>query len=438
MSVIYKTLFEVKLMHEFYLTAKDGKTVFALPDQTDRINFLFDQFAEGYPSINAEIEFAFPPKLEEIYHNLRLRVISTYSGFRVLMRVNQKILADGSLIFEPIFPLPDDFNIYILLKKKSNVVESYTHSQINKPMASSYIFSNENISGAKAFPFLTNPVSAFNGASLYAQGDIASYGVNDIREYYNDGTADKWETIAGSAFTNENDQLLVPLKFYYSFIDDTNITQATFTIKDKNHNSLKTINVVNPDLIQKVFLDFSELTDTISIPETFIYENVIYSLEVTGNNGFSANHRLIFNDNLFSRENWGVINIKTKVANAAFNLLASDGFLIKRRVPPGVWNEAPIFEIPIRSKFPFWRFINEKGNELKLAPSLSDYLFKEDKILLSKRPRSVAGNYFLLQKEGSTNTIYVPNPLNYELKKDAKERLCFDIMVPESDLFPVV
>ncbi|MGN6539420.1 MAG: hypothetical protein ACTHKY_01295, partial [Ginsengibacter sp.] len=68
----------------------------------------------------------------------------------------------------------------------------------------------------------------------------------------------------------------------------------------------------------------------------------------------------------------------------------------------------------------------------------TDYLVKEDKILLTKRPRSVAGNYFLLQKEGTTDTVYVPNPLNYDLKKDDKARLCFDIMVPESDLFPVV
>jgi len=438
MSVIFKTLFEVKMMHEFYLTAKDGKTVFALPNQTDRINFLFDQFAEGYPSINSDMEFIFPPELEEIYNNLHLKVIPTYSGFRVLMQVNQKILADGSLIFEPLFSLPGDFNIYILLKKKSNLIESYTHTQINNPITSAYIFSNENISGAKTFPFLTNPVSAFNGAHLYSQGDIASYGVNDIREYYNDGTADKWETVAGSAFENENDRLLVPILFYYSFINYNNITEATFILKDKNDNSLKTINVANPDLIQKVVLDFSDLTDTISIPETFLYEDIIYSLEVTGSNGYTAKHHLIFNNNLFSRENWGVINIKPNVTNSAFNLLANDGYLIKRRSPAGIWSEAPIFEIPIKSKFPFWRFINEKGSELKLAPLLMDYLFKEDKILLSKRPRSVAGNYFLLQKEGSTDTVYVPNPLNYELKKDDKERLCFDIMVPESDLFPVV
>lgn len=438
MPVIYKTLFEVKLMHEYYLTSKDGKTVFALNNQTDRINFLFDQFTKGYPAINSDLEFIFPAEFEEKYQDFCLKAIPTYSGFRILIRVNQKILPDGSLVFEPIFSLPDAFNIYILLKKRSNLVESYTHSSINNPVPSIFIFSNENITGAKTFPFLTNPVPTFNAAYSYVQGDIASYGVNDVREYYNDGTADKWENIPGSSFSNENDRLLLPLQFYYSFINNINITQATFILKDKNNNTLKTINVDSTDIIQKAFLDFSDLSDTVSIPETFTYQDILYSLEVSGSNGYSATHHLIFEDNLYSRENWGVINIKTKAVNSSFNLLANDGYLIKRKVPPGIWNEAPVFEIPIKSKFPYWRFINDKGSELKLAATLADYLVKEDKVLLSKRPRSVAGNYFLLQKEGSTDTVYVPNPLNYDLKKDDKARLCFDIMVPESELFPLI
>lgn len=438
MSLIYKTLFEVKLMHEYYLTAKDGETVFALPNQSDRVNFLLNQFADGYPSINADMEFIFPSHLEEIYHGLRLKIIPTYSGFRVLIRVNQKILADGSLVFQPLFSLPDDFNIYIVLKKRSNRFDNYTQSPLNNPIPCAFIFSNENVSGTKSYPFLTNAVSPFNPANFYIQGDIASFGVNDLRQYYNDGAADKWQTITGSAFANENDRLLLPLQFYYSFINYNDITEATFILKDKNDNALKTINIASPDLIQKAFLSFSDICDTISIPDTFNYEDVIYTLEVTGSNGFSAKHRLVFDDNLYSRENWGVINFKTKVTNTSFNILANDGYLMKRRSPTGIWSEAPIFEIPVKSKFPFWRFINEKGIELKLAAALTDYLVKEDKFLLTKRPRSVAGNYFLLQKEGSTDTVYVPNPLNYDLKKDEKARLCFDIMVPESDLFPVV
>ncbi|HXS57590.1 MAG TPA: hypothetical protein VN726_15765, partial [Hanamia sp.] len=209
MSLVYKILCEVKLMHEFYVTSKDGKNVFGLVNQADRINFLFDQFSRGVPSINNDLEFIFPPDLEEQYKSQYLRILPSYSGFKIAIRVNQKILADTSLVYEPFVPLGDDFNIFVQLKKKSDRIGVITNSGLN-PVPSMNIFSNENISGVKTFPFLTNSISAFDGAHLYAQGDIASYGVNDTREYYNDGTADHWEPVAGGAFATENDQLVVP------------------------------------------------------------------------------------------------------------------------------------------------------------------------------------------------------------------------------------
>ncbi len=243
MSVVYKTLFEVKLMHEFYLTSKDGKSVFELVNQPDRINYLLDQFSNGMPSVNNDLEFIFPAESEEIYKSAYMKLLSTYSGCKVAIRVNPKTLADGSLVFEPFVPLPDDFNINIQLKKKSAFIERYTNSATSPAVPAQNFFSNQTISGVKTFPFLTSPVPAFDGARTYEQGEIVSFGANDIREFYNDGTIDQWESVSGTDFSNENDQLLVPLKFYYSFVNQNNITAATFILKDKNANEIKSINI---------------------------------------------------------------------------------------------------------------------------------------------------------------------------------------------------
>ena len=438
MSLIYKTLFEVKLMHEYYLTDADGKTVFQLANQVDRINFLLNQFSTDRPSINGDIEFTFPKEMESKFGNYYLKLLSTYSGFKVAIRVNQQLLSDGTLVYEPFVALPDDLNIYIQIGKKSGAFDSYTHSSVYHPVASTYIFSNENISGAKTFPFITSAISAFDASRPYTQGDIASYGVNDIRQYYKDTVGDQWEAIPGSAFANQNDRLLLPSRFYYSFPSLSNVTNAVFVLKDKNGNVVKTITVDGANFLSKTLLDFSDIANTISLAESFQFADIIFTLEVNGSNGYAASHSLIFNNLLYSRDTWGLVIIKNKVTEPSFNLLASDGFLIKRKLNTGDWNEAPIFEIPIKSRFPFFRFINEKGKELNIASSLTDYLFKEGTFLLSKRPRSISESYFKLQKEGSTDIAYVPNPLNYDLKKDNKDRLCLDIMVPESDLFPVV
>jgi hypothetical protein len=436
MSLVYKILFEVKLMHEFYVTSQNGDVVFALNSQGDRMNFLLEQFKEDRRVINNDIEFAFPKHLQKNYDNYNLKIIPSYSGFKVAIRVNKSILPDGTLVYKPFVPLPEDFNIYIEIIKKSSFIDSVTHS-VNNSVPSIYIFSNQNVAGAKTFPFLTNAISGFDAAESYQQGDVVSFGANDTRQYYNDA-GDKWQSIAGTAFANKDDRLLMPVKFYYSFSNLTNITDATFVLKDKNGNSIKTISVNHSDFIQKALLDFSDVEEKVLMPEVFEYADIIFSLEVTGSNGYSKSHLVVFSNSFYKRENWGVINIKTKVTNSAFDLLKPDEFLRTRKDNAGNWTAAPIFEIFIKSKFLYWRFSNNKGAELKVASQLSDYLFKEDKVLFSKRPRSLSGSYFSLNKEGSTDTIYVPNPLNYDLKKDNKERLYCDIRVPESQMFPVV
>jgi hypothetical protein len=42
MALIYKILFEVKLIHEYFFTDKNGDTIFAQANQSDRINMLLD------------------------------------------------------------------------------------------------------------------------------------------------------------------------------------------------------------------------------------------------------------------------------------------------------------------------------------------------------------------------------------------------------------
>lgn len=438
MALIYKILFEVKLIHEFFFTDKNGDTIFAQANQSDRMNLLQDEFSGDRKSINDDVSFDFPENLSALYKNYHLKIISGYSGCKVAIRVNQKTLADNTLVYEPFEALPDNFDINILVSKKNNLIEEYSDSIFYRPVSSLYFFTNETSLSPKTFPFLTNDISPFHGGKIYQQGELASFGANDIREFYNDGTADQWFSVPGSSFANENDQLLVPVKFYYSFPSDSNITDATFELKDKNNNIIKTLSVHNDDYIQKTLLDFSDLKDLISLPESFTYPDVIFSLEVSGSNGFTKKHSLVFSNNFYNTENWGLINIRPKVTNGAFNLFGNDGFIIKRRNPANVWTEAPIFEIPVKSRFAFWRFRNVNGKELKLDPSLTNYLFKDGFNLLSLQPNSVSNSYYKLPKQGSTDTKYFPGPVNFQVAKDEKQRVCFDIMVPVSDLFPVV
>ena len=265
MSLIYKTLFEVKLTHEYFLTNKDGSVVFSLANQPDRLQFLLGQFTDDRPSINNDLEFEFPESLLPKYEGLKIKILPCYSGFRVMARVIQKVLADNSVVYEPLIPIPADF--YIRVTDINRAVQEYSNFRISRPLPAIYFFTSLNIPATKTFPYLSAPVTNFNAANKYEQGELASFGPNDLRQFYQDDTGtDQWEPAGGNFFTNENDRLIVPIRFTYSFFCITNLTQASFVLKDKNGVALKDINgndtkkiIASPgNTISRASLDFSD------------------------------------------------------------------------------------------------------------------------------------------------------------------------------------
>ncbi len=441
MELIYKTLFEIKLENEYFLTKEDGSNLFSESDQQNRLSGLQLAYELNRDSMNMDIDFDFPGALKENYKKYGLKLLPSYSGCKVLIRVNRKTLPDNSIVFEPFFSLPDALDIFICFIKKNNIPDIYSSGRIARSIPASYLFSNENIPDAGVFPFLVNSISAFNSGVTYEQGDLAIDNSNKLQEYFydNNGNLKSREvTVAVKSYANENDRLLVPGRFYYTVTGNSLVTQLDISLKDKSGNIVKAFSFNQADPIRKVLLDFSgnamqlQLSDTLTLPDG------IFSMEVNGNNGYSEIKKVVFADMLNSVYNWGVAHIRPKVTNILYNLIANDGWIIERRDPMGVWTDAPVFEIPVKSRFGNFRYINNKGRELDLNPALNNYLFKENRILISQLPVSLCRYYFLVPESGSSVTRYLPNPKNYDVKMDAFKRIYFDIMVPESDLFPVL
>ena len=438
---VYKTLFEIKLEHEYFLTKEDGTNLFSEPDPANRKDLLEAAYQVEREAMHRDIDFQFPTELATTYNNYGLKVLPTYSGCRVAVRVNKQTLSDNSLVFEPFYALPDSLDIIILFVKKNIFPDLYTNEKIRRSIPSTYLFSNENINGSKVFPFLVNTISGFDSGYFYEQGELAIDSSNTLQETYydNSGTLQLKPVNSGvQLFANENDRLLVPSVFNYYVINNSQVTQLNIDLKDQSSNVIKSFAFSRSEPISKIQLDFRDIIETIQLSEKISLPNGIYSLEVAGNNSYSETKRIVFSNSFYSIYNWGAAYIKVKSSNNAFDLIANDGFILKRRDPLGVWTEAPVYEVPIKSRFGYFRYINSNGKELKLNPILNNYLFKESKILISQVPVSLCKYYFLIPDNGGVNTKFLPNPDDYEIKIDNFRRICFDVIVPESDLFPVV
>ena len=441
MALMYKTLFEIKLMHEYFLTGEDGSNLFSEPDPKKRLDLLEQAYGIDRASIDADMAFDFPESFKPQYQDHGLKILPSYGGCKVLIRVNKIILPDNSVVYEPFFAIPDLLEIFILFIKKNNFPNIYSNERIARSIPSLYFFSNENIPDARQFPFLVNSISSFDAGFPYEHGEMAIDGSNKLQEYYYDNTgALQPADVPGSvqSFANENDRMLVPLGFYYSPAGKDPVTQLDITLKDRSGNPVKTFSFSQAEPIKKIFLDFSELADQLQLSTTLSLPDGLFSLQTTGNNGYSDVKNIVFSDTCYSISNWGAAYIKTQVTNPLFQLIENDGRIVKRFDNLGNLTDAPVFEIPVKSRYGNFRYTNNNGKELTLNPTLNNFLNKEGKALISFLPVPLCKYYFLVPGTGGGASKYLPNPRSYEMKKDSLQRIYFDIPVPESDLFPVL
>jgi hypothetical protein len=444
MSLIYKILFEVKVLHEFYLTESNGETIFDLNNQADRLVFLSKKFAANQENINSEINFLVPEQAKKLYADHRLKLLTTYAGFKLGMEVKQVRLPDNSVTYEPKIPLADDINIPVLLVKKNDLLDGFTNKNIQKPLNAGYYFSNENLTGNKSFPFLAADTALFDPSMNYEQGELVKFPTNDYGELYkDDANVVKWVSFTGGGYSNDNDRLLLATNFYYSFppaVTDAHVTikdAAGNIIKDKEGNSISEFHFVSSQSLGKVRISIDP-SRVLLVPHEMAHEKLLYTLEVNGNNGYSKTHKLFFMGGEFNAKAClALVNIKSKVTDPAFNVIDNAGKLLTRKLPDGTHDPMPpVFEIRLKSRLSFWRYINDKRKNIQsgLHP---DFLISKNGTLVSKAPRALTYGPTLFRNAVDNTLHYLPNPERYALIKTENDKIYSDITVRESDLFPL-
>jgi len=429
MQILYKTLFEVHLLHEFYLTKQDGTSIFASATQADRTTFLLDFFSLGRRSINSDVGYSIPDAAVTFFQNHKLKLVPTYSGFKIATAVNTT--TDGALIaFQPVVPLAKDAAITVFINRINSAIDSFSCTRMKNTIKKIFYLSNENVVGNKTFPFLTNPVPAKDNSYTYEQGEL-SLDAGAVKSFYIDSAnAGQFLPVtAGTNFLNESDRLVVSSFFTYYFEATDNVKQAKFSVKDstntevyKNTFSSDTNLVsasvrIDPELLKK-------------LPDGKSLSDLLCTMTVTGDGGYNKTFQLIFLDAPPEDQPWAVVNINPQPSSAAFNIIDNNGLLITRLNADGsVAQAVPSFEVWIKSKFSFWRYLNNDGKLLKnLFPAILEQ----------------SGNNLVTQKP--VNQSYLPIPLSAQrlpnpgadsLVRKEGSRQFADIIVPISDTFPM-
>jgi len=444
MRTLYKILFEVKLLHEYYLTDPQGNSIFGLAAQADRLQFLADRFSTDVSALNEDLVFYLDPEQQALFRNNHLVLLNSYSGFQVAAEVNASTQSDGSVVYSPVVALPGDLNMVISIAETRNFIDQVTHARMSPPVVAARYFSNERVFTPKVFPSLSTVLQGQQAGDAYEQGELASFGPGDVRAYYYYGNSDQWLPVTGVAFSGEQDRLVVFPRFFYRFLASDDVRQASFVLKDSGGTTIDTRTISNPMPLGQVVLDYSNLLKAPPVLKGLqagVSAGILYTLSVTGDNGYSRQVPLVFylrESNAMPSDDWGWVQVQTTVSNTDYNLLDGAGLLITRIKGDGTVVLHPVFEIWLKSRFTFWRYRNDEGGTLKTpTPDIGFFLDLVAGELITKAPRNITYRPTYFHNPNDNSYHYLPNPESETVPETAIRQVFSNIPVPESTLFPI-
>lgn len=434
MTINYKILCEVKLLHEYYLSGPDGTTIFDKALQQERLDYLQDRANFRQPSIEKDLAFEVPEPALAIFTNYKLRLVRSYSGFKIFTAVKEVALDGGVKGFRPEASFPDNLPIIIGLKPQTPVMETLSNGPLRKALPAKYYFTNRSLGEAQSFPVLSRPLPLRDDAAAYGQGDLVLDASDNLVKafFFGKDSSSNWHIVNGNGFAGANDLSLLPPRFSYRFSKSDAITSAGFTLKNSGGEIISTFTKSGP-LLEEVSLDFSAVApaalDGVSmlLPE-------MHTLEVTGSGGFTRVHPVVFADRkLAAPGTWGLIHLVPRVTDPPYSLLGDDGLLATRRNADGTKTPHPVFEVRIKSRFSFWKYVSQTGEKILDNAALHPFL-EYDAGSGSFETKQMLSASYLPVDFGS---LGIPSPETDTFLENEKKRVFISIRVPKSNLFKV-
>jgi hypothetical protein len=223
-TVDYKILFEVRILHDYYLFGLDPlgkkddieKSFFAMSTaaQAGRLQELLRR---GRYDIRQDLDFVLGSNDITTFSDLRLKMTKTATGFYVGMEVKSIMPNGGSARFRPAISPSDDTTLTFGMALSSPSFSAISNLRMDRDSRNIYYFTNN---GRHDGMSLSRPISRLTTGQEYRMGDLALVG-QVLRQAVEDnaGTAGPWEPVAGNGFVNQADRSLgIDEKWYKDWL----------------------------------------------------------------------------------------------------------------------------------------------------------------------------------------------------------------------------
>ncbi len=436
-ELVYKRLVDVKILNEYYLLNSDEGSFFAIDDAALRKAFLDDRVLHGQYNLTTDLTIEPIGETKKLLKSYRIRLVPQSTGFMLGMEVDPVTQEDGSSDYFPKISFEKPVRLHFGLQIRNPLVLNFSSLPYRSSYPAIYFCTNDDPDNVRNFPVLSLPIADFQSGKIYEMGELAVIN-NAIHEAIirtNSADPGFWRQVEGNGFLNEQDRNLLPASFVYTFNPESEVNEATFTLKTIDGAVLKTIQKTagGTNKLSRVNLNFSFQDIENSGDELIPILPGSYELDIAGNNGFSESHRIHLNKELYQRGFLGVVEILIDPSDTGpFGLLRDNGALITAIDIDGAKIPHPELEIRIKGRITYWRYISNKKKELAVGTKATSFLTKEGRVLVSNEPRNLSflPTLFTIQDQNQGETLFLPNPEPTPLK-EREGRIYSDIYVSQ-------
>ncbi len=331
-SIIYKTLFEVKILHHYFL----NKGLLLWDKMTNQEEK--DEIESNY-DIRGVLEIKPSSDCKKILDNYNC--IFRRTSFGISICIKAKTNNKQPIRFTPLKPLDKDLTFRFLIRLNDLNFMNYTALPLKNNKGKMFVFKNYTVSTSINFPSLNSIPPVYEPEKEYMPGDILFNQATTppelltalVKTTKNTFIEKEWLKETYSNYANVNDRFPVVSGFFL------------YKMKEANTYPIATINTFSGNTIEpKMEIlpgDFYTLqVDMRNFPPGFYSINIV-------NDSFSYSDDITF---YLLRQNeipLGLIEIKVKSDQAVYDLTNLD------------YLRSPTYELRFRNRLTHWRYVGQ-------------------------------------------------------------------------------
>ena len=383
--LIYKNLFEIKILHHYFLDK--GEEVWDSMNQEDK-----DTMEAKYDIRNI-LEITPTMDCTNVLSSHNCIFKPTSGGILVGIKAKSDDVHPDE--FKPYIPLSENLTFRFLIQLKDLNFLNYTALPISGNKNSMFIFKNSIINASISFPSLSTVPPVYENGTVYMPGDMLSDdAVNPTKLYTalvktsdDPNLSEDWLSETGDIdtslnYVNVNDSYPVESGFFHYTMKVAD-SYPTATMKNSSGNIVKPKMEILPGDFYTMQYDMRQF------PQGF------YSIHIDSSDNPVYHDDVTFYLLQQSETPFGLIEIKVKSSQAAFNLIEVDHLL------------SPTFEIRFRNRRTHWRYVGK--------------IFENPYVVENPLPLTRFGYIEIVKppEPDDTKTVMLPNPSDSLIKAEA-------------------